>query len=65
METRSPTLWATVRGDADGIAFEIYAYRELTQAEIGAEIALFRSSNGRLAPGKTHKIFSPLGMQLD
>jgi hypothetical protein len=58
-------LWATVRGDADGIAFEVYAYRELTQAEIGAEIALFRSSHGKLTPSKTHKIFSPLGMLLD
>jgi hypothetical protein len=55
----TPTFRTRIR--KDGVAFEIYAYRSLTNAEIDREIALFIISHHRFKPGMTYKIFSRIG----
>jgi hypothetical protein len=56
----TPTLQATFLSE-DGFAFEIYAWRALSRAEIESEVALFRLSRRRkLEAGHTYRIFTTI-----
>ena len=57
----TPKVKATFRAN-DGVIFEIYAYRQLSQREIEREVTLFRLTHRRkLKPRSTYQIVTQIG----
>ena len=57
----TPKVKATFRAN-DGVIFEIYAYRQLSQPEIEREVSLFRLIFRRkLKPRSTYQIVTQIG----
>ena len=57
----TPKVKATFRAN-DGVIFEIYAYRQLSQAEVEREVTVYRLAHRRkLKPTRTYRIFTEIG----
>jgi hypothetical protein len=58
----SPALQTTIH-TLEGVRFEIYSYRPLTDAEIKREIALYLAARRRKPmTGRTYRVFTSVGI---